>query len=54
VPPNGFYVVRKRAQPNFCPDRAAVESNASLHSGNIQPKPKMSGGQNRRRFKRAV
>jgi hypothetical protein len=54
VPPNGFDVVRERAQPNLCPHRAAIKSDASLHGGNIQPKPKMSEGQNRETFKRAV
>jgi len=46
--------VRERTQPNLCPDRAAIKSNASLHSGDIQRKPKMCEGQNRERLNRAV
>jgi hypothetical protein len=38
--------VRKRAQSNLRPHGAAVESDASLHGGNIQPKPKKCEGQN--------
>jgi hypothetical protein len=46
VPANSFDVVRERAQPNLCPDWAAIKSDASLHGGNTEPKPKTREGQN--------
>jgi hypothetical protein len=46
MPLNGFDIVGERAQPNLCPYGAAIKSDAFLHVGNIQPKPKMHGGQN--------
>src|SRR5690242_21673345 len=48
MPPNGLHVVRKRAQPDFSPDWTAIKSDALLHSGKIQTKPKISEGQNSR------
>lgn len=46
--PNRSNVVRERAEPDFCPDRTAIESNASLHGGRSQTKPKSHGEQNAR------